>query len=162
MTGYNALNYDEQGGAVKNIGGTLNILPTGKVTKGGNAVVESFTIGLADSATTDGMDITITAVDGLGATVAKVVPFEMWISEATTGIGLTADTYSGTVTASVGAIHTALTAKKHFLGVTAATGIAVITAVASANPADQYVVVRHPAGDGVIVSAASGTNWEGV
>jgi hypothetical protein len=162
MTGYNALNYSEQGGDVDNIGGTLNILSTGKVTKGGNAVVESFTIGLADSATTDGMDITITAVDALGATVAKVVPFEMWISEATTGIGLTADTYSGTVTAATGAIHTALTAKKHFLGVTAATGIAVITAVASANPADQYVVVRHPAGDGVVVSAASGTNWEGV
>lgn len=107
------------------------------------------------------MDITITAVDGNGNTVAAVTPFEMWISEAATGIGLTADTYSGAVTASVGAIHTALTAKKHFLGVTAATGIAVITAVASANPTDQYVVVAKPDRRGVVVSEASGTNWEG-
>lgn len=161
MTGYNALNYCEQGGAVDNIGGVLNILPTGKITKDGNPAVASFTIGLAASSTTDGMDITITAVDNTGSTVAKVVPFQMWISEAATGIGLTADSYSGTVTASVGAIHTALTAKKHFLGVTAATGIATITAVASANPADQYVVVAKPDGDGVVVSEASGTNWEG-
>lgn len=121
----------------------------------------TFTIDLAASATTDGMDITITAVDGNGNTVAAVTPFEMWISEAATGIGLTADTYSGTVTASVGAIHTAVTAKKHFLGVTAATGIAVITAVASANPTDQYVVVAKPDRRGVVVSEASGTNWEG-
>jgi len=161
MTGYNTLNYDEQGGAVKNIGGTLNILPTGKITKGGEPTVASFTIDLAASATTDGMDITITAVDNTGATVAKAVPFQMWISEAATGIGLTADSYSGTVTASVGAIHTALTAKKHILGVTAVTGIATITAVASANPTDQYIVVVKPDGDGLVVSEASGTNWEG-
>lgn len=121
----------------------------------------TFTVDLAASATTDGMDITITAVNGKGETVAAVTPFEMWISEADTGIGLTADTYSGAVTASTGAIHTAVTAKKHFLGVTAATGIAVITAVDSANPADQYVVVAKPDRRGVIVSEASGTNWEG-
>lgn len=37
----------------------------------------TFTIDLAASATTDGMDITITAVDGNGNTVAAVTPFEM-------------------------------------------------------------------------------------
>lgn len=122
----------------------------------------TFTIVLAASATTDGMDITITAKDAASGTVAAVIPIEWWISEATTGIGLTADSYSGTVTASVGAIHTALTAKKHFLGVTAATGIMTATAVDSANPADQYVVVKKPLGNGVVVSVVSGTNWEGV
>lgn len=121
----------------------------------------TFDIALAPSATTDGMDITITARDGDGNTVAAPVPFEWWISEAATGIGLTADSYSGTVTASVGAILTALTAKKHFSAITAATGIFTATAVDSANPADQYVAVRKPLGDAVVVSDASGSNWEG-
>jgi len=120
----------------------------------------TFDIALAKSQTTDGMDITITAIDADGNTVAEVVPFEWWISEAATGIGLTADTYSGDVTASVGGILTALTSKKHFKAVTAATGIFKATAVASANPADQYVAVAKPLG-GVVVSEASGTNWEG-
>ena len=121
----------------------------------------TFTIGLAASGTTDGMAITITAKDAAGATVAATIPFEWYISESTTGQGLTADSYSGTVTASTGAILTALTAKKHFLAVTAATGIFVATAVDSANPADQYVVAVRPDHTGIVVSAASGTNWEG-
>lgn len=121
----------------------------------------TFDIALAASATTDGMDITITAKDANGNTVAAVTPVEVWISEAATGIGLTADSYSGTVTASTGSILTALTAKKHFLAVTAATGILVLTAVDSANPADQYVVAAKPDRRGVVVSEASGTNWEG-
>lgn len=121
----------------------------------------TFTIALAASATTDGMDVTVTAVDGNGATVAAVTPVEVWISEAATGIGLTADTYSGTVTAGTGSFHTALTAKKHFMGVTAATGIMVFTAVASANPADQYIAVAKPDRRALVVSEVSGTNWEG-
>lgn len=121
----------------------------------------TFTIALAASATTDGMDITITAKDAKNSTVLSVVPVEWWISEDATGLGLTADTYSGTVTASVGNINTALTAKKHFLGTTGASGVLTATAVASANPVDQYVVTRKPDGSGVVVSAISGTNWEG-
>lgn len=119
------------------------------------------TIALAASATTDGMDITITCVDGDGTAIAAAHTLEVWISEDSAGIGLTADSYSGTVTAGTGAILTAFTAKKHFSVVTAATGIAVMTAVASANPADQYVCVKHPVTGVPIVSAASGTNWEG-
>lgn len=121
----------------------------------------TYEIALAASATTDGMDITITAKDAAGATIADVFGFDWWISEAATGIGLTAESYSGTVTASVGAILTAFTAKKHFAAQTAATGIFTATAVASANPTDQYVVVQLPSGD-LVVSAASGTSWEGV
>lgn len=120
----------------------------------------TFTVALAASSTTDGMDITITAKDPAGDTVEGVWGFEWWISEAATGIGLTADSYSGAVTAGTGSILTALTAKKHFLATTAATGIFVATAVDSANPADQYVVVKLPSGD-LVVSSVSGTNWEG-
>jgi hypothetical protein len=120
----------------------------------------TFTVALAPSVTTDGMTITITATNDDGTTVAAPVGFEWWISEAATGIGLTADSYSGTVTAGTGAILTALTAKKHFLAVTAATGIFVATAVDSGNPVDQYVVVKKPNGL-LVVSVASADNWEG-
>lgn len=127
----------------------------------GERAPASVTIALAASATTDGMDITITVKDGDGRTIAAAHCIEVWISESAAGAGLTADSYSGTVTASTGAILTAYTAKKHFSVVTAATGIAVMTAVASANPTDQYVCVRNPLSGRVIVSAVSGANWEG-
>jgi hypothetical protein len=120
----------------------------------------SATIVLAASATTDGMDITITITDRDGAVATAPVGFEWWISEDATGIGLTADTYSGTVTAGTGAILTALTAKKHFLAVTDDEGSFVATAVDSGNPVDQYVVVKLPNGS-LIVSVASADNWEG-
>jgi hypothetical protein len=127
----------------------------------GQRVPSTVTIALAASATTDGMDITITVKDGDGNAIAANHCLEVWISEDAGGAGLTADSYSGTVTVSTGAVLTAFTAKKHFSVVTAATGIAVMTAVASANPTDQYVCVKNPLSGRVIVSAASGTSWEG-
>jgi len=126
-----------------------------------DGIASTVTIGLAASATTDGMDITITAKDAAGNTVTGVHNLEIWMSEAATGIGLTADTYSGDLTASVGAILSAQTAKKHWSVVTASTGIFTATLVDSANPADQYVAVRKPLGGALVVSAASGTNWQG-
>lgn len=118
-------------------------------------------IALAASATTDGMDITITMQDGAGTAIDAVHRFEWWISEAATGIGLTGDTYSGDVTTGTGTEWEEIVAKKHYVGLTAATGVYVATAVDSANPADQYVAVVHPVTGKVIVSGASGTNWEG-
>lgn len=125
------------------------------------AMINHVTIALAASATTDGMDITITVKDGRGNTVADVFELEFWMSEAATGIGLTADTYSGDLTATTGAILSALTAKKHWKVVTAATGIFAATLVDSANPTDQYVAVRRPMTGRLVVSGASGTNWQG-
>lgn len=118
-------------------------------------------IALAASATTDGMDITITMQDGRGDAIAGVYEFEWWISEAETGIGLTADTYSGDVTAVTGTEWIEIVSKKHYRALTAVTGIFSATAVASANPVDQYVAVRHPLTGKIIVSGASGTNWQG-
>lgn len=119
------------------------------------------TVALAASATTDGMDITITMKDSSGATVAAAHAIEFWMSENANCIGLTADTYSGTLTAGTGSILTAFTAKKHVSLVTAATGIAVLTLVDSANPADQYACVKNPWNGLTVPSAVSGTNWEG-
>lgn len=126
-----------------------------------NAVVHSVSIALAASATTDGMDVTLTCLDAAGNRIPRMHALEVWISESAIGAGLTADSYSGTVTAATGTVLTALTAKKHFLLVTAASGIAVLTAVDSANPTDQYVAAKNPMTGRVHVSGASGTNWEG-
>lgn len=119
-------------------------------------------IALAASATTDGMDITLTVQDADGNTIAGVFLLHVWISEAATGAGLTGDTYSGDVTVVSGEEVQEITSKKEFIVRTAATGIATMLAVASANPTDQYVCVAHPTTGKAIVSAASGTNWEGV
>jgi hypothetical protein len=116
------------------------------------------TIALAAGAA-NGMLITVTAVDGNGATVAAVHELELWMSEDATGIGFTADTYSGTLVASTGSPLTTLTAKKHFTLVTAATGIFAGTLTDTAKPADQYVAVRKPVGATLKVSTASGTSW---
>lgn len=121
----------------------------------------SCSISLAASATTDGLEATIQVVNARGDALAGVRKLEVWISEDAEGEGLTADSYSGAVTATVGTILTALTAKKHFECLTSADGIVKLLAVASANPADQYICVNRPDGEGVIVSVASGTNWEG-
>lgn len=133
---------------------------TAEINLNDNAAA-TVTVAIAASETTDGMDITVTVKDAAGATIAAVHALDLWMSEAATGIGLTADTYSGTLTASTGAILTTLTAKKHFSVVTAATGIFVGTLVDSANPVDQYVVVKNPFDSKVVVSEVSGTNWEG-
>lgn len=116
------------------------------------------TIALAAGASNT-MTITATVKDVFGATVAAVHNLEIWMSEAATGIGLTADAYSGDLTATAGAILSAHTAKKHWSVVTAATGVFTASLVDTAKPADQYVTVRKPGGGSVVVSAASGTSW---
>lgn len=118
-------------------------------------------VAIAASATTDGMDITLTAKDANGDTVAAVHQLEFWMSESSAGVGLTADAYSGDLTATAGAILSAHTAKKHWSVATAATGIFAATLVDSANPTDQYVAVKKPLGASLAVSGASGTNWQG-
>jgi len=121
----------------------------------------SVRIDLAASATTDGMEATLSVRNARGEIVPGIYCLEAWISESSTGAGLTADSYSGTVTASTGTILTAFTAKKHFSVMTASSGIAVLLAVDSANPTDQYVAAKSPNTGLVHVSAVSGTNWQG-
>lgn len=118
------------------------------------------TIGLSNSdVVADTMRITVTAKDAAGATLAGVHEFVMHMSEATSGIGLTGDTYSGDLTASTGAILGALTAKKAWVIQTADTGIFLGKLVDSARPNDQYVVVKKPLSSGVVVSESSSGKW---
>lgn len=127
----------------------------------GTDVPVTVDIALAASATTDGMDITFTVQDAHGATIAAVFVLDWWISEDAQGEGLTADSYSGDVTTGTGTELHEFVSKKHYRGLTTVNGVMVATAVASTNPTDQYVAVRHPVTGKVIVSGASGTNWEG-
>ncbi len=167
------LNYTENGGATTVIGGTLNV--TGTLKTGGTAITSTAaelnlvdnifsTATLAWSAgnSTDEANVTITVKDAAGATIAAVHRLEVYISESATCQGLTADSYSGAVTTETGDVLTALTAKKHLIVNTASTGIAVLSIVASANPADQYACVVTPRSGKPVASAASGTNWEGI
>ena len=154
-------------GSTVNVAGTFQIGGVGMTATAAELNIldglgVTATIGLAPSVTTDGMDITITVVDAAGATVAAAHNLEIWMSEAVTGLGLTADTYSGDLTATTGTIFVEHVAKKHWTVQTAATGIFAGTLVDSANPADQYVTVKKPVGGAFSVSAASGVNWEGV
>lgn len=152
---------------LSNMRQVVSEVQAGDVSVSGDFVIEgkkapsNLTIALAASTTTDGMTITITAKDGDGETLPQVVVFDLWMSEAATGVGLTGDTYSGDLTASVGTILGALTAKKAWRVQTAATGIFTATLVASANPADQYAAASLPTTGAVVVSGASGTNWQG-
>ena len=123
-------------------------------------VAVTISIALAASATTDGMDITITVTDEDGVAIDAVHALEVWISESAIGAGLTADTYSGDVTVVTGTELQEVVSKKHFNVLTDANGVCGMLAVASANPTDQYIAVKHPVSGKVIVSAASGTNWE--
>lgn len=118
-------------------------------------------IVLAASSTTDGMDVTLTVQDAAGNTIDAVHALEVWISESSSGLGLTADSTATVTVPTTGSFLTEYTDDKHFSIVTAATGIAVVLVVDSNNPTDQYICVKNPVNGKVIVSAASGTNWEG-
>jgi len=133
----------------------------GEAQIGGFDLPVTASIALAASTTTDGMDITIQLKDADGNAVSGVHVFDLWMSEASSGAGLTGDTYSGDLTAGTGALLGALTAKKAWRVQTNATGLFVATLVDSANPADQYVAFSHPVTGQTVVSAVSGTNWEG-
>lgn len=120
------------------------------------------TIALAAGSGTDEMDITVTVKNAAGATVAASHVLEMWISDADTGIGLTANDADADMTADTGAILKAHTAEKHWTIQTAATGIFVGVIADAQNPADLYVAVKKPLGAGIVVSdATAADSWEG-
>ena len=125
---------------------------------------ETVVINLAASATTDGCEAAFQVTDSAGAAVSGYHAIEAWISESAVGAGLTADAASGALTAVAdkGTILTALTAKKHVSAVTNSAGLLTLLIVDSANPTDQYFACKVPATGRVVVSAASGTSWQGV
>jgi hypothetical protein len=115
--------------------------------------VSNVTIAYAASVTTDGLEATLTVVDAAGVAIDAVHKLEVFITDDDIGGVLTSTAASGALTASTGAILTALTAKKHVTITTAATGIAVLLLVDSANTAGERFVVVNPVNGKVIVGA---------
>jgi hypothetical protein len=120
------------------------------------------TIAYAASSTTDGIEATLTVVDAAGTAIDAIHTLNVWISDDTNGSGLTATAASGALTAATGTILTALTAKKHVIANTAATGILKLLLVDSANTAGERFCCTNPVTGKIVVGAATtAANYEG-
>jgi hypothetical protein len=144
------------------VGGTANITGSLVVTNdlgvGAMAVPHSISVAVAAGASNT-MTITVTIKQASGAALAQVNTLLLYMSEVNSGMGITADGYSGDLTATAGAILGSVVAKKAWLVATAPDGIFVGSLVDTAKPADQYAVAVHPLNGRPVVSAVSGTNW---
>lgn len=116
---------------------------------------------LSAGAATDEMDITITVKNAAGTTIAQVCQIEVWITDSATAYTLTGTSASGALTAVDGGVLTALTAKKHIICVTPATGIINLSLVDSANTAGEIVCVKLPNGFFSYSAASVATDYEG-
>lgn len=93
----------------------------------GSEVVTGFTFSAAAGGA-NVSEVTITAVNSKGNTVTGAHIFDVWLSDAATGAGLTGTTASGTVTvkADSGAVVGTYTAKKALRVQTLATGVFIL------------------------------------
>ena len=98
-------------------------------------------------------EIAIALLDGNGDAVAAPQPVTVWLSDAATGIGLTATSASGTVTAKTGggADFGALTAKKALVAQPLATGIFTLE-ITDTVKTGFYVAIQNPYSGQVSVS----------
>lgn len=136
-------------------GDYIEFLPAQTAAPAGNVTV-ALAAGAANS-----FNATITVKDSAGNAIANAFDLEVFISRSATGQGLTTTAASGALTASTGAILTALTAKKHVLAVTDATGNLVLNLVDTGKTAGEYVVVKTPGSGLLVVSAATVTGTYG-
>ena len=115
--------------------------------------INDLTVSVAISAGAANTTTATISVLRNGVIVPGVFPIEAFISRSATGQGLTATAASGALTATTGAILTALTAKKHVLGVTDLTGLLVLSLVDTAKTAGEYFCAFTPGGNTPIVVA---------
>lgn len=132
-----------------------NITNISGLKVGGNMHPDNVTISYVASATTDGIEATLTVVDKNGDTIAAVHNLDVYVSDVTTGASITATAASGALTAATGAILSVHTAKKHVSVNTAVTGILTLLLVDSANTAGEHFCVKHPVMGKVIVGDAT-------
>ena len=124
-------------------------------------VIASAVPVLSAGAATDEMDITITCKNAAGVTIAQVHQLEVWITNSATAFTITGTTASGALAAIDGGVLTVLTAKKHIICVTPATGIINLSLVASGNDAGEIVCVKLPNGGFSQSVASVATDYEG-
>lgn len=92
-------------------------------------------------------NVTITIQDNNSTTLARAHNFEVWLSDAATGVGLTATTASGTVQAksASGTVMGALTAKKALRVQSLATGVFILEITDTAKTGF-YIAVKTDTG----------------
>lgn len=90
-------------------------------------------------------EVAITFKDGYEATLAKPLVFEVWLSDASTGAGLTATSASGTVTAksASGTVFDTMVSKKALTVQALATGIFTLEITDTAKTGF-YVCIKNP------------------
>lgn len=145
---YNTNVYMEQGGnrLVVASGGEIDFESGGTMTRVG--IPQAFTFAAAAGGA-NVSEVTITVTDADGTTVASPVLFDLWLSDAATGAGLTATSASGTVTvkSASGAVIATLTSKKALRVQALATGVFVLEITDTAKTGF-YVCAQTP--DGVV------------
>jgi hypothetical protein len=103
--------------------------------------------------------LTGTIKDADGATIASRKALRVYISEAATGAGVSADSYSTGASVTTGSIVATVTANKVWDILTHSDGTFAISITDTAKPVDQYLVAITPITGGVNVSAASAALW---
>lgn len=90
-------------------------------------------------------EVTITVTDANGDAPTKALSFDVWLSDAATGAGITGTTASGTVTAksASGVVVATHTAKKYLRIQTLANGVFVLEITDTAKTAF-YVCAQNP------------------
>lgn len=136
----------------------------GDLAYGGNVITNNvkglvYTVSLSTAAGSSNVSLTtITFKDETGSAVAYPVLFNWWLSDASTGIGLTATTASGAV--AVGATGTDLTApvaKKLTLSQSSASGV-YIASITDTAKTGFYIAVQTANSDQPTVVSAQLTS----
>lgn len=121
-------------------------------------VVASVSFAVA-AGTSNKCVITGTIKDAAGATIAASRPLDLYISEAATGIGITADSYSTGASVTTGTALITFTADKAWRINTHTDGTFAVTITDTAKPADQRLVAIVSTTGQLSISGASSTFW---
>lgn len=127
---------------------------TGGVVVGSGALAQAITATIAPAAGAANVClVTITLKDASGNAVTKVQPIDVYLSDAATGIGLTATTASGAVGAGAsGTDLGVMTTKKATRCITNAAGVYILSITDTAKTGF-YVCVCLPNGINTVVSS---------
>lgn len=119
--------------------------------------VRSITIGTPTAGAANTTTCTISVFDEARAAVTGIHTLNVWVSDDADGNGLTATAASGDLTATAGTILTAVTAKKHIIANTSATGVLTLSLVDTAKTQGERFCATDPTTGQIVVSAATVT-----
>jgi len=135
----------DSGGVIEvKSGARINLNTGAKMQQAGASLPSSISFAPAANGA-NVCEVTITVKDGAGVAIPETFNFDVWLSDAATGAGLTAVTASGTVAAkaSSGTDLVTLVTKKALRVQTAANGIYVLS-ITDAAKTGFYVCAQGP------------------